>query len=80
MYEIEFYYDKNGESDIVDMLDNLKEKALTSKTDRIFFFYWKNNRFVLLHHYVKKSQKTPQKELKKAKHNLKDFLERNDNK
>lgn len=27
--------------------------------NRIFFFYWKNNCFVLLHHFTKKSQKTP---------------------
>ena len=35
MYEIEFYYDKNGRSDIVDMLDNLKKRSATSKNDRI---------------------------------------------
>ena len=47
-------------------------------SNRIFFFYWKNNKFVLLHHFIKKSQKTPTKEISKAKNNLKDFLERND--
>ncbi len=46
--------------------------------NRIFFFYWKDNRIVLLHHFRKKSQKTPPKEIKKAKSNLKDFLERYD--
>ena len=44
--------------------------------NRIFFFYWKDNRFVLLHHFIKKSQKTPAKEIQRAKLNLKDFLER----
>jgi phage-related protein len=44
---------------------------------RIFFFYWRDNTFVLLHHFVKKSQKTPPKEIEKATLNLKDFLERN---
>jgi phage-related protein len=43
---------------------------------RIFFFYWRDNTFVLLHHFVKKSQKTPAKEIEKATLNLKDFLER----
>lgn len=121
MYEIEFYYDKNGRSDIVDMLDNLKKRSATRKNDRInrekiltyigalakygtrigkpfvkhidgglwelrplsnriFFFYWKDNKFVLLHHFMKKTQKTPPKEIKQAKYKLKDFLERNDDK
>ncbi len=45
--------------------------------NRIFFFYWKDNNFVLLHHFIKKSQKTPSKELEQARLKLKDFLERN---
>ncbi|MFQ8599957.1 MAG: type II toxin-antitoxin system RelE/ParE family toxin [Oscillospiraceae bacterium] len=44
--------------------------------NRIFFFYWRNDTFVLLHHFVKKSQKTPEKEIQKARNNMKDFLER----
>jgi phage-related protein len=44
--------------------------------DRIFFAYWKDNTFVLLHHFVKKTQKTPPQEVKRAERNLKDFLER----
>lgn len=35
--------------------------------NRIFFFYWKNNKFVLLHYFIKKTQKTPKKEIEKAK-------------
>lgn len=46
--------------------------------NRIFFFYWQDNVFVLLHHFVKKTQKTPVKEIEQARHNLKDFLERAD--
>ncbi len=44
--------------------------------NRIFFFYWKENKFVLLHHFIKKSRKTPIKEIEKARRNLKDFIER----
>lgn len=44
--------------------------------NRIFFFYWKDNRFVLLHHFIKKSQKTPTREIEQARLKLKDFLER----
>ena len=44
--------------------------------NRIFFFYWKDNKFVLLHHFTKKTQKTPPREIKQAQANLKDFIER----
>ena len=43
---------------------------------RILFFYWQHNKFILLHHFIKKSQKTPPKEIEKANQNMKDFLER----
>ncbi|GHU86446.1 hypothetical protein FACS1894198_6360 [Clostridia bacterium] len=46
--------------------------------DRIFFFCWCGNAFVLLHHFVKKTQKTPQKELEQAKRNMMKFIERTD--
>ncbi len=44
--------------------------------NRIFFFYWQENTFVLLHHFIKKSQKTPTKEIEQARRNLSNFLER----
>jgi phage-related protein len=44
--------------------------------DRIFFFYWRGGVFVLLHYFVKKTQKTPQREIEQAKRNMKDFVER----
>ena len=47
-------------------------------SDRILYFYWKDNTFVLLHHFVKKTQKTPAREIEQAKRNLADYLERND--
>ena len=46
--------------------------------NRIFFFYWKDDKFVLVHHYIKKSQKAPKKELDIARKKIKDYLERND--
>lgn len=48
--------------------------------NRILFFYWTDNKFVLLHHFIKKSQKTPSKELEQARLKLKDFLERSNEK
>ena len=44
--------------------------------DRFFFVYWNDNTFVLLHHFMKKTQKTPPREIEAAQRKLKDFLER----
>jgi phage-related protein len=117
MYEVVFYRDKSGKSEIVEFLDELKEKSETSKNERInrekiltyivalkqygthigqpvvkhidgsiwelrplanriFFFYWKDNKFVLLHHFIKKTRKTPLREIEQARAKMKDFIER----
>ena len=117
MFNIIFYKDKNGNSDIINYLDELQEKAKTDKSarinrekilaymaalaeygtrigkpfvkhidgnlwelrplsNRIFFFYWKDDQFVLVHYYLKRSQKAPKKEIEKARRNIKDYLER----
>jgi len=43
---------------------------------RIFFAGWTENGFILLHHYIKKTRKTPQREIDQAKRNLQDMRER----
>ena len=84
MFELEFYEDRRGAVEIADYLDELQEKAKTSKEARI------NRRKILAYMaalqesgtrlgepFVKKSQKTPKKEIEKAKRNRDDWLERN---
>lgn len=44
--------------------------------DRILFAAWNGKEFVLLHHFMKKTQKTPIQEIKQAKRNLADSRER----
>jgi len=44
--------------------------------NRVFFASWEGDGFILLHHFVKKSQKTPSRELEQAKRNLADIRER----
>lgn len=46
--------------------------------DRILFAYCNNNKFILLSIFMKKTQKTPQMEIEKAKRNLKDFIKRSE--
>lgn len=50
---------------------------LRPSNNRIFFFYWKDDTLVLLHYFIKKTQKTPKKEIQKALSNMEDFLDRN---
>lgn len=45
-------------------------------SDRILFAAWTGKGYVLLSHFVKKTQKTPPAEIEKAERLLKDFLER----
>ena len=45
--------------------------------NRILFAYYKDNRFILLHYFTKKTNKTPPREFDQAKRNLADYIERN---
>lgn len=44
--------------------------------NRVLFVAWMNGSFVLLHHFIKKTQKTPAREIEKAKRELADMKER----
>ena len=44
--------------------------------NRVFYFFYENNTFVLLHQFRKKSQKTPKREIEKAKSERNDYLSR----
>lgn len=44
--------------------------------DRILFAAWIDGAFVLLHSFSKKTQKTPKREIEKAKRELADFKKR----
>lgn len=44
--------------------------------DRILFAAWYNGSFVLLHSFMKKTQKTPAREIEQAKRELADLKER----
>ena len=45
--------------------------------DRFFFFYKKDNKYIILNHFTKKTQKTPRKEIEKALSLIQDAIERN---
>ena len=47
--------------------------------NRIFFTLASGNRIILLHHFIKKTKKTPKNEIAKARRNLNDFKRREEN-
>ena len=73
---LENYGTRVGEPAVKHIEDDIWE--LRPLSHRIFFFFWRDNKFILLHHFVKKTKKTPPKEIAQAKRNMKDFVERND--
>ena len=44
--------------------------------DRILFAYWNNNSFIILSHFFKQTQKTPKREIERAKRYLEDYKKR----
>ena len=46
--------------------------------ERILFACWYDNKFIMLNHFTKETDKTPQKEILKAKKLFKNYKERND--
>jgi phage-related protein len=73
---LETYGTHVGEPQVKHIEGSLWE--LRPLSHRILFFYWRDNKFILLHHFIKKTQKTPQKEIQQAERYMKDYRERND--
>lgn len=49
---------------------------LRPRNNRVFYFFYQNDTYVLLHQFRKKSQKTPKREIEKAKAERNDYLRR----
>lgn len=75
MNTIVFYRNAKGEPYMKHLEDNIWE--LRPMRDRIFFAAYTGSGYVLLHSFMKKTQKTPKREIVKAKREWKDFKERN---
>lgn len=117
MFDIEFYENEKGESELWDFLESLRKQAGSNKdlriqykqivfyiellknsgthlpenitkhlddgiwelrpgNNRVLYFFFKDNKFVLLHHFRKKTQKTPKREIEKAKAERADYISR----
>ena len=72
----------NGTNLPIEIAKHLEDEIweLRPGNNRVFFFFYDKGTYVLLHHYRKKSQKTPQREIKKAKSEMKDYILRKEKK
>lgn len=77
--QILFYIDllaKNGTNLPVNITKHLEEDIweLRPGNNRVFYFYYDESQYVLLHHFRKKSQKTPKQEITRAKAERDDYI------
>lgn len=77
--QILFYIDllaKNGTNLPVNLTKHLEEDIweLRPGNNRVFYFYYDESQYVLLHHFRKKSQKTPKREITRAKAERDDYI------
>ena len=67
--ELDFYMKGNGKIPVQDFLYSLNP---------IFYFTYYNNKFVLLHGFIKKTMKTPENEIKRARKYMEDYKRRSE--
>ena len=74
--------EKNGTNLPITIAKHLEDEIweLRPGGNRVFFFYFDHGTYVLLHHFQKKSQKTPRREILKAKSEMKDYISRKERK
>ena len=121
MFQVEFYEDASGRSDVREFLEELQQQITKNKdsriqyqqlvmyidllqrhgtqlsnnivklitddiwelrpgNNRVFFFYFRNDTYVLLHHFRKKSQQTPAREIRRAQNERDDYIARKERK
>ena len=77
--QIIFYIDllaKNGTNLPTNITKHLEDNIweLRPGNNRVFYFYYDESQYVLLHHFRKKSQKTPKREIIRAKSERDDYI------
>ena len=75
MYEIYFYKNRKGVYEVLESTSFSEENARPLR-DRIFFVTWEDDSFVLLHHFQKKTQRTPRREIEQALREIEDLKKR----
>ena len=78
-FEVEFYETTDGDKpakDFLISLDNKMRAKVGSDITRVMYFFYIDRRVILTNGFVKKTKKTPLKELEKAKKYRQDYLRR----
>ena len=70
--------EKNGTNVSIDIAKQIEDEIweLRPGKNRVFFFYYERGTYILLHQYVKKTQKTPRREINRAKFEMNDYKQR----
>ena len=78
IYEYFLMLEKNGTRAGIPYIKHIEDNIweLRPLRDRFFFAHYIDNKFVILHHFVKKTQKTPNKEIEQAKRNYNNLMKR----
>lgn len=117
MYNVIFYEDAHGHSELLDDMEDLEARAVSSKdariqyrqivlyiqllqncgtrlnenitkhladdiwelrpgNNRILYFYYRDDTFVLLHLFRKRTQRTPRREIERARAERDDYIAR----
>ena len=60
---------KNGSTLSEDIMKHIEDEIweLRPGKNRVLYFFYRKNKYILLHHFIKKTQKTPRREIEKAK-------------
>ena len=71
---------KNGSTLSEDIMKHIEDEIweLRPGKNRVLYFFYRKNKYILLHHFIKKTQKTPRREIERAKKEMKDYIERED--
>ena len=74
MFDIEYYEDSSGNRPAEEFIDSLDVSNIT----RILYFFVVGERVIITHGFVKKTKKTPSREIAKAKRIREDWRNRNE--
>ena len=83
MYTVEFYETDAGERPVFDFLMSLDPKMRAiqgNNISRTLFFFYVGKRIIFTNGFIKKTQKTPPKEITLAKARRNDFYRREERK
>lgn len=74
---LSIYGTRAGEPFVKHIKDDIWE--LRPLRNRILFFAYDGEQFILLSHFIKKTQKTPKREIENAQNLMNDYIERSKN-